>query len=75
MQRSLLGRMVASKMRERIDIGMIVDKRVTTVDSTKQTYYCVEWYGDTPIKHAYYPLSSVLFFLDDYENYKKQIGC
>ena len=72
MRRSLLGRMVASKMRERIDIGMIVDKRV--MSDEKITYYCVEWYGDTTVKHAYYPLSSILFFLDDYENYKKQIG-
>jgi hypothetical protein len=72
MSKELLGRMVACKLRDRIDIGMIVDKQASGVE--KATYYCVEWYGDTAVKHAYYPLSSIMFFLDDYENYKKEIG-
>lgn len=72
MRTELLGKMVACKMLNRIDIGMIVDKRV--MGDEKETYYCVEWYGNTAVKHAYYPLSSVMFFLDDYEKYKKQIG-
>ena len=72
MRTSLLGKMVASKMRDRIDIGMIVDKRV--MPNEKITYYCVEWYGNTVVKHAYYPLSSIMFFLEDYEKYKKEIG-
>jgi len=75
MRTELLGKMVASKMRDRIDIGMIVDKQETQIGiNEKQVLYCVEWYGNTAVKHAYYPLSSVMFFLDDYEKYKKQIG-
>lgn len=75
MRTELLGRMVACKMRDRIDIGMIVDKQETQIGiNEKQVLYCVEWYGTTAVKHAYYPLSSVMFFLDDYEKYKKQIG-